>query len=223
MNAQSWTAAEVAFLKEYAPGHTQREIHAEHNQRFPDRQRTLSCIKSGMKRYGVKNGNDSRFKPGHVSTHTTKGKKLSPEHKAKLQRTMFSKDNRPPKYHPVGTEMKRPDGYIWVKVADEPDLKKDANWKKKQQLVWEQHNGPIPDGMFVTFLDGNHENFDLDNLALITRAEHARLNKSGLRSEDPEITASALQLAKLTTKIGQLQRDIKHKNDEEGRDPGKEE
>ena len=84
-----------------------------------------------------------------------------------------------------------------------------------RNYVWEEANGPIPDGMFVTFLDGNRENFDLDNLALITRAEHARLNQSGLRSEDPEITAAALQVAKLTTKIGQLQRENK-KTDAEG-------
>jgi hypothetical protein len=35
--------------------------------------------------------------------------------------------------------------------------------------VWEEANGPIPAGGIVIFRDGNHENFDLSNLELITR------------------------------------------------------
>ena len=49
----------------------------------------------------------------------------------------------------------------------------------------------------------------------VSKGDKVVLSQSGLRSEDPEITAAALQVAKLTTKIGQLQRENK-KTDAEG-------
>lgn len=203
---------ELAFLREYAPGHTRKEIHAEYNRRFPERPRSFKSVVACMKNHSITNGLDGRFQKGRKSEAWNKGKKMTPEHRAKCEHSFFGSKNKPPKTEPIGTEKKLSDGYIWVKVDDQLCAKKNVNWKQKQCLIWEQHNGPIPEGMFVTFLDGNRENFDLDNLALITRAEHARLNQSGLRSEDPEITQAALQLAKLTTKIGQRQRDNKESN-----------
>ena len=204
---------ELAFLREYAPGHSRKEIHAEYNRRFPERPRSFKSVVACMKNHGITNGLDGRFPPGGKGSRPwNQGKKMSPEQYEKCKPTMFSKNHRPQQYLPIGTEKKLSDGYIWVKVDDQINAKKNVNWKQKQRLVWEQEHGPVPEGVVVTFLDGNRENFDLSNLALITRAEHARLNQSGLRSEDPEITAAALQVAKLTTKIGQLQRDSKKKN-----------
>ncbi len=204
-----YTDDELAFLRDYAPGHSRKECHAEFNRRFPDRQRSLGSIVACMKNHEYKTGRDGRFQKGRKSESWNKGKKMTPEHRAKCEHSFFGSENKPPKTEPVGTEKRLSDGYIWVKIDDKPNAKKQVNWRQKQRLVWEQHNGPVPEGMFVTFLDGNRENFAIENLALITRAEHARLNQSGLRSEDPEITAAALQLAKLTTKIGNMQRDIK--------------
>lgn len=204
---------ELAFLKEYAPGHSRKEIHEEYNRRFPERPRSFKSVVACLKNHGITNGRDTRFPPGGKGSRPwNQGKKMSPEQYEKCKPTMYSKGNRPKQYLPIGTEKKLADGYTWVKVDDQLCAKKNVNWKQKQRLIWEQHNGPIPEGMFVTFLDGNRENFAIENLALITRAEHARLNQSGLRSEDPEITATALQIAKLSTKIGQLQRDIKENN-----------
>lgn len=208
-----WRDDELAFVKEYAPGHTRKEIHAEHNRRFPDRPRSFKSVVACMKNHGITNGLDGRFPPGGKGSRPwNKGRKMSPEQYEKCKPTMYSKGNRPPNYKPIGTELRLSDGYIWVKVDDQPKAKKNVNWKQKQRLIWEQHNGPIPDGMFVTFLDGNRDNFNIDNLALITRAEHARLNQSGLRSDDPEITEAALQVAKLKTKIGRMQRERKKRN-----------
>ena len=205
-----YTEDELAFLRDYAPGHSRKEIHEEYNRRFPDRPRSFKSVVACMKNHGITNGRDTRFPPGGKGSRPwNKGRKMTPEQYEKCKPTMYSKGNRPKQYLPIGTEKKLSDGYIWVKVDDQLCAKKNVNWKQKQRLIWEQHNGPVPEGMFVTFLDGNRENFAIENLALITRAEHARLNQSGLRSEDPEITAAALQLAKLTTKIGNMQRDIK--------------
>lgn len=40
--------------------------------------------------------------------------------------------------------------------------------------IWESRNGPIPDGFDVHHLNRDRTNNRIENLALITRAEHAR-------------------------------------------------
>jgi hypothetical protein len=42
------------------------------------------------------------------------------------------------------------------------------------RLVWEQFNGPIPEGMVINHIDGNKKNNDLNNLELVTHAENIR-------------------------------------------------
>ena len=73
------------------------------------------------------------------------------------------------------------------------------DWKQEHILRWEEKNGPIPKGFCLTFLDGNRENVEISNLALISRAQHAMLNKMNLRSEEPEITKTGILVAKLYT------------------------
>lgn len=102
------------------------------------------------------------FPKGHVPAN--KGKKwqeyMSEDSRKKAQRTQFKKGHTPNNHKPVGYERKTRDGYIEVKVA-EPNV-----FKGKNRIVWEQHYGPIPEGMHVSFKDGNKENFDIDNLML---------------------------------------------------------
>lgn len=42
----------------------------------------------------------------------------------------------------------------------------------KHRYVWEQHNGPIPEGYEVHHIDLNSHNNDISNLALMTTFEH---------------------------------------------------
>jgi len=44
-------------------------------------------------------------------------------------------------------------------------------WKRVHHIVWEETNGPIPDGYAVAFKDGNRDNCELTNLELITTQE----------------------------------------------------
>ncbi len=46
-------------------------------------------------------------------------------------------------------------------------------------LVWEEHNGPIPSGFKVCFKDGNHLNWKLDNLELLSNADQVRKHATG--------------------------------------------
>lgn len=45
------------------------------------------------------------------------------------------------------------------------------------RYVWEQANGPIPKNMVIHHKDFNRGNWKLENLELLTRAEHIKLHK----------------------------------------------
>ena len=48
-----------------------------------------------------------------------------------------------------------------------------ANHQWTHRMIWENANGPIPDGMVIAHLDGDSSNNKLENLALMTPYDHA--------------------------------------------------
>lgn len=62
----------------------------------------------------------------------------------------------------------------WVKVSDVGDP---YDWKLRAVVNWEKSNGPIPPGCLVHHKDRNQLNDDIDNLELMTRAEHLAEHK----------------------------------------------
>lgn len=113
---------------------------------------------------------------------------------------MFKKGHRPSNYCPVGTVRIKGDGYTYVKITD-PGV-----WKQKHVLVWEAVNGPRPKGHKLIFADGNKQNFRLENIILVSNAEHVRLNQNHLISDNADITKAGVLLAKLITKSAKLKR-----------------
>lgn len=114
-----------------------------------------------------------RFGKGHEPFN--KGKRehefRSKEAIERCAATQFKKGHRPHNTHPVGYECYRrmgKTGYVYIKVSD------DAKMVLKHRWVWEQANGPIPEGSNITFRDGNRLNCSLDNLELVSRQEAAR-------------------------------------------------
>jgi hypothetical protein len=96
---------------------------------------------------------------------------------------------------PVGSERIDRDGYTMIKVAY-PN-----KWRLKHLVIWESFYGKVPDNHVVIFLDGDIRNFDIDNLKLITRGENLFLNRKKLRFNDRGLTESAVNVAKLNSKI----------------------
>lgn len=96
---------------------------------------------------------------------------------------------------PVGTEtvMRYKDGRIFVTVK----IGMPNKWEFKHRLVYKQQYGEIPDGYMVNFADGNHLNFDPDNLILVSKGENIMLNKNKLRFNDKDLTKTGLMLSKL--------------------------
>lgn len=48
--------------------------------------------------------------------------------------------------------------------------------KLAHHVIWEEANGPIPEGYLVHHIDHNKQNNDIENLQLVTTSEHQRIH-----------------------------------------------
>lgn len=156
---------------------------------------TSQQIKSYYKNHNLNSGLTGHFVKGQPSHN--KGVKMSPEVYEKAKATMFKPGSRPHNTNEVGDIVLASVGYYKVKVA-EPDV-----WEFCHIREWQQAHGEVPEGMMVSFKDGNRENWHLDNLMLITKGENAVMNTLHLRFDRAEATESGLLVAKLHQEIKQ--------------------
>ena len=149
---------------------------------------TTLQLKSFYGNHKINSGITGYFPKGHMPAN--KGKKGT--YASGCEKSWFKKGHTPKNHKPVGSErIGNRDGYTMIKVA-EPNV-----WKLKHKFVWEQKNGKVPKGYIVTFLDGNRQNFNLNNLALISQAENAIMEKYKLRSKNPEFTKTGILISKV--------------------------
>ena len=52
-----------------------------------------------------------------------------------------------------GTEVMTTDGYLKIKIA-EPNV-----WRFKHIIEWEKYHGEVPEGMLISFKDGDGSGF----------------------------------------------------------------
>lgn len=189
------------FIRDNSWGVSSKKMAEMVNEKFG-----TSWTPTGMKqfrqRHGIKSGETGWYQKGHAPAN--KGKKLEeyvtdPERVADIKRriagTQFKKGHSPQNELPVGAIVVNDNGYKLRKKQMEGTLWE--RWEFLHRALWVEHNGPIPEGMLVTFRDGNKANCDLDNLMLVTRGENATLTKLELRSEDPDLTETGLNLIRL--------------------------
>ncbi len=152
---------------------------------------TKGQMKAIYARFKLNSGRTGRFPKGNKPvTAIKKGQRLSPD-------TEFFKGQIPHNYKSIGTEILRADGYVWVKIAD-PN-----KWRQKHVLIWEAANGPKPDKHVVLFGDGNRQNFELDNLILVSQKQLVRLNQKHLIQNDAELTRTGIIIADISNQIGE--------------------
>lgn len=160
-----------------------------------------------------KAGEAYRFKPGHIPAN--KGKTwddigMSAEAKTASARHWFKKGHKTYNHVEVGTDRWRPHhGYYFRKIA-EPN-----KWRLTHNVIWEETNGPIPEGMRVIFLDGNSKNLSPENLALISKEEHGILNNNRSvysRADNPELSIANIAALRLERKIEEIMKDEKKHN-----------
>lgn len=197
---RKYTAEHIEFIDANIKGRRHREMAAMFNEHFGTNF-PASAILSLTYRHGLKNEIDCRFNKGHEPTQFRKG--MTPWNKGKKgvacggEETQFEKGHKPWNYKPVGTERINGDGYIDVKIADP------RTWKGKHIIIWEEANGPVPEGHVVIFADRDKLNVVLDNLLLVSRKELAVMNKRGLIANSAEMTKTGLAIADIYLKIGE--------------------
>lgn len=195
------------YIKKNCEGITKQEL-IERIRRDTGRQYTDNQIKMFMHRHGLKNGIDCTFKKGIVPY--SKGKRqeefMTPEGISKSSLTRFKKGQVVHNQRQIGATTIDSYGYVKIKVAN-PN-----KWKFLAHVTREEHNGPIPKGHALIFLDGNKKNCSIDNLELITKAELAVINSSGRALTNPETTKAEIMLARLKIAKRQAQKRRRKKN-----------
>lgn len=105
----------------------------------------------------------------------------------------YRKGKKPENTKPIGHEYIK-DGYVMVKTEETPY---GSNYKPKHRVLWEEANGPVPEGCILMFLDGNKQNCALENIELVTREELGIMIRLNLRSEFAEITKTGILIARV--------------------------
>lgn len=148
---------------------------------------TVEQIKNYRSRQHWDSGLTGRFEKGNVPFN----KGLKGVSYPGMEATQFKKGHPPHNHRPVGSTRVDCDGYIWQKV-EEPN-----KWRPLHVLNWEAVHGPVPKGHIVVFKDRNQSNCEVENLLLITKAEHAIMCKRGLYTTMPEATEAGQLIARL--------------------------
>ena len=108
------------------------------------------------------------------------------------------------RYVPIGTLIFRKGEWYYEKVADGPNS--NENWKSKHIMVWEEANGPVPEGHMVIFLDGDRTNYDLENLALCPYDVGMEMNNARLRFGNAKLTETGMLIAKVNLQTRRRQK-----------------
>lgn len=100
---------------------------------------------------------------------------------------------------PVGTEYKKDDGMVLVKIGSN-------TWEYKQRLIYKQyHKVKLTSDDYIIFLDQDRTNFNIDNLARISRRESSILSNQKIFSKNKDVTKTAIDIAKLIIKNKELE------------------
>lgn len=180
------------YIRSIAEGKEAVDIAKAVSEHF-DIEFSASQCRAYKKRYGIVSGLDCRFKKGDVPAN--KGKKMSLEKYEKCKATMFHKGNIPTNHMEVGECTHTTDGYLIRKVQEQGTQRE--RFELVHRKVWEEHNGPIPEGKIISFLDGNKDNCEIENLVMVDRRENLEINRSALRFSDAEFTMTGVTVAKI--------------------------
>ena len=190
------TSEQDKYLRENVHMRSSKELAEMLNKKFRTHF-TEEQIRGYKSRYKIKSGFDGKFRKGMAPAN--KGKKMPKEVYEKAKATMFKPGDKPHNTHPVGTIMKRRDGYWWCKYYEDRKPPRN-NWTQVHRHMWEEVNGPIPEDCVLIFKDGNTDHIELDNLMLVTKQERLIMARNHLFNESADLTETGAILAKVIQK-----------------------
>lgn len=185
--SKSFPAEVTAFIKGNYVGTGPKAMAERLNAEFGTTY-TAAQLKGYYSNHSLNSGLTCRYEKGHVPAN--KGKKIVPHPNSVA--TQFKPGRPSLNERPVGALTARSDGYLHRKIGPSP-----KDWIFEHIRVWQEVHGPVPHGHKIIFLDGDRHNCELNNLRLVSDAEHAVLNRGKMRSPIAEITDANITIAKL--------------------------
>lgn len=204
-----YSETELLFIQKNRemPRRSLRDLFAK---KFSRDDVTIDNIKSLCTRNGWKTGRDGRFSSGQESWN--KGKKMP--FNPNSAKTQFKKGQLPHNTKFEGHERISPkDGYVLISIKQEnPHTGFERRYVLKHKYLWENENGPVPEGHFLKCLDGNRANCKPENWECLKNGMKPRLipGRHGRDYDNapPEIKPLILQTAKLAQKIYEVRKEI---------------
>lgn len=155
-----------------------------------------------MKKLGLKWGNSEKarqnwFEKGHIPVN--KGVKYTDADREKYKHTFFQPGHIPTNKKPVGSERYTEEGYVMIKTEN-------GKWRLKNRVVWEQANGPVPNGYVVRHRNGDADDNSIENLYLVSRKDII-LNENSVYAKYPEELQEVMRLkGRLTRMINKIEK-----------------
>lgn len=194
-----------AFIRETATL-SRKDGHAAFVARFDLPDMSLAAFVALRKVLKIKTGRTGHFPKGNIPW--TAGKKLP--FNANSAATQFKAGQVPHNVKFAGHQRLSDDGYIYISVPEtNPHTGYERRHVHKHRWLWEQANGPVPDGMVLKCLDGDKTNCDPANWEAIPREMLPRLNGRfgrGYDAASPDVRPAILAVAKLEHKVRTLRK-----------------
>lgn len=208
---------EIAWMRVNYPRFT-FDLSLELFNRHFGREVTRAQWKNAASRYKLGKSyrwEERRFQAGH--TPANKGRKghCAPG----SEKGWFTKGHANNVEHPMYAERWRTVGSqkvrtLFIKVPGPDPYRRDYpshlkyHWVRKAVWVWEQANGPVPEGHVVLQLDGDAANCDLANLECVSRGVLQRLNAPWAQREGREhkdVYTTQVRIAQIKQAIAELE------------------
>jgi hypothetical protein len=204
--AITYSAEERAWLEE-----NRLMVISDYHRAFCDRfgrdDVALVNLHSLRKREGWSTGRTGQFVKGEAPAN--KGVPCAPGkggNHPNARKTQFRKGNLPHNANHLGHErIDATDGYVYVSVAEtNPHTGYERRYVLKHLWLWQQANGPLPEGYCLKCLSSDRTNCDPSNWEAIPRAILPRLaggnryNRKLAYDDAPvELKPTVLAIAKL--------------------------
>lgn len=168
-----YSAAELTFIKQRKTM-KRSKLHARFVEAFGRADVSLVHISALCKRKGWMTGRTGCFEKGLVPHN--KGKPHPCTRLPSVVRTQFKKGNLPHNTNYLGHERVSKDGYVEISIDEtNPHTGFERRYVLKHRWLWEQKNGPLPEG-YALKCKGDKLNTDPSNWDAIPRAMLPRLS-----------------------------------------------